>query len=226
MEHHVAVYAAKKEDRIVRALHPAELLVHSVATPSIVAAIMNAKYTNAMPLYRIAQEMERCDVKLSVPTMANWVIRCAERYLSLVTDRMQQELCRLPVVQADETSCSVTKDGRPVNAESRMFVYRSGEFETQRVMVLYDYQKTRNAGHILNYLDGFSGILVSDAFGGYHAIDRMEEIPIQNANCWAHARRPLCRRAEGNEENRAGKTANKEIHSLPSAGPDCVYLRA
>ena len=59
VEHHVAVYAARNEDKIVRAPRPAELLVHSVATPSIVAAVMNAKYTNAMPLYRIAQEMER-----------------------------------------------------------------------------------------------------------------------------------------------------------------------
>lgn len=69
VEHHVAVYAARNEDKIVRAPHPEELLVHSVATPSIVAAIMNAKYTNAMPLYRISQEMDRYDVKISVPTI-------------------------------------------------------------------------------------------------------------------------------------------------------------
>ena len=210
VEHHIAVYAAKKEDRIVRAPHPAELLAHSVATPSIVAAIMNAKYTNAMPLYRIGQEMERYDVKLSVPTMANWVIRCAERYLSLITDRMQHELRMLPVVQADETACSVTRDGRPANAESRMFVYRSGEFETERVIVLYDYQKTRNAGHILNYLDGFSGILVSDAFGGYHAIDRSENIPIRNANCWAHARRPFADALKAMKKNGPAKQRVKK----------------
>jgi len=39
VEHHVAVYAAKKEDKIVRASRPADLLVHSIATPSLVAAI-------------------------------------------------------------------------------------------------------------------------------------------------------------------------------------------
>ena len=55
VEHHIAVYAAKKEDRIVRAPHPAELLNHSIATPSLVAGIMNGKYTDTMPLYRIAQ---------------------------------------------------------------------------------------------------------------------------------------------------------------------------
>ena len=64
-----------------------DLLRNSIATPSLVAAIMNAKYTNAIPLYRIAQDFEQNDMILSRATMANWVIRCAERYLSLVYDR-------------------------------------------------------------------------------------------------------------------------------------------
>ena len=34
VEHHIAVYAAKNDDHIERAPHPAELLVHSIATPS------------------------------------------------------------------------------------------------------------------------------------------------------------------------------------------------
>lgn len=89
--------------------------------------------------------MERYDVKILVPTMSNWVIRCKERYLYPVWDWLHTEFCKLPVVQADETVCKVSKDGRPANAESRMFVYRSGEFEQNRFMILYDYQKTRKA---------------------------------------------------------------------------------
>ena len=48
VEHHIAVYAAKQGDEIVRAPHPVDLLSHSIATPSLVAAIMNGKYTNAI----------------------------------------------------------------------------------------------------------------------------------------------------------------------------------
>lgn len=188
VEHHVAVYAAKNEDRIERAPHPAELLMHSIATPSLVAAIMNAKYTNAMPLYRIGQEFERNGVKISEPTMANWVIRCSERFLSPLYDRLHEEQCRLHVVQADETPCNVSKDGRPANAKSYMFVYRSGELHKDKAIVLYDYQKTRNAEHLMDFLEEFSGVLVSDAFSGYHSLDRQRE-DIQVAHCWAHARR-------------------------------------
>ena len=190
VEHHTAVYAAKHDDRIVRAQRPANLLAHSIATPSLVAAIMNAKYTNAIPLYRLRQEFERGGVNISVPTMANWVIRCTERYFQPVYDRLHEELCKLHVVQADETPCQVNKDGRPANAKSYMFVYCSGEKYAKPRIVLYDYQKTRNASHPDEFLKGFSGILVSDAYSGYHALDKRRD-DIRVAHCWAHARRDL-----------------------------------
>ena len=138
VEHHVAVYAAKKnDDRIVRADRPVDLLRNSIATPSLVAAIMNAKYTNAIPLYRIAQDFEQGDMILGRATMANWVIRCSERYLSLVYDKLREHLCRQSVIQADETTCQVTKDGREGINKSYMFVYRTSELSKGKPVVLY-----------------------------------------------------------------------------------------
>ena len=190
VEHHVAVYAAKKTDvdTIVRADRPADLLRNSIATPSLVAAIMNAKYTNAIPLYRIAQDFEQNDMLLSRATMANWVIRCAERYLSLVYDRLRTELCKRHVLQADETTCQVTKDGRSSDTKSYMFVYRTSEHCPERPVILYQYAMTRSRSNVQRFLKGFSGILESDAFSGYKALDK-EKTEIRAAFCWAHARR-------------------------------------
>lgn len=64
VEHHVAVYAAKKEDNIVRADRPCDLLRNSIATPSLVAAVMNGKYSCGVPLRRISDEFARNDVNL------------------------------------------------------------------------------------------------------------------------------------------------------------------
>ena len=190
VEHHVAVYTSKRndDDRIVRANRPVDLLRNSIATPSLVAAIMNGKYTNAMPLYRIAQDFERDDMTLSRATMANWVIRCSERYLSLVYDRLQKHLCMQSVIQADETTCQVTKDGRTGASKSYMFVYRTSELSTGKPVILYQYGTTRSKSNVQKFLDGFSGILVSDAFSGYKSLDKNDE-HIQSAFCWAHARR-------------------------------------
>ena len=150
VEHHIAVYASKKGPEIARAPHPVELFNHSIATPSLVAAIMNAKYTNAMPLYRIGQEFQRNGVNLSEPTMANWVNQSAGRYLSEFRDRLRSELLQFPVIQADETTCPVNKDGREGHSKSWMFVYRSGELYQDKAVIIYDYQKTRGSEHFVN----------------------------------------------------------------------------
>ena len=149
---------------------------------------MNAKYTNAIPLYRIAQDFEQSDMILGRATMANWVIRCTERYLSLVYDRLREHLCQNDVLQVDETTCQVTKDGRSSDAKSYMFVYRTSELSVGKPVILYQYSKTRSRSSVQRFLEGFSGILVSDAFSGYKALDK-EEPDIRAAFCWAHARR-------------------------------------
>ena len=72
-EHHVKVYAGKKTDEIVRALHPESLLRGSLVSPSLEAAVMNAK-VNAVPLYRQEQEFLRYKLHISRQNMANWTI--------------------------------------------------------------------------------------------------------------------------------------------------------
>lgn len=43
-EHHIAVHKGK-DGSIVKGTHPKEMLSNSIASPSLVAFIMNAKYT-------------------------------------------------------------------------------------------------------------------------------------------------------------------------------------
>ena len=101
-EHHVCVYAGKTTDKIVKAFRPKSLLRNSIATPSLVASIMNAKYVNGMPLDRIATDFRRNEVNISKQVMANWVIRCSERYLSPVYFRLHELLLKYNVIQQDE----------------------------------------------------------------------------------------------------------------------------
>ncbi|WP_300913621.1 IS66 family transposase, partial [Faecalibaculum rodentium] len=83
-EHHVKVYAGKKTDEIVKAPHPESLLRGSLVSPSLEAAVINAKYVNAVPLYRQEQEFERYGLHISRQNMANWTIQCADRYLAVL----------------------------------------------------------------------------------------------------------------------------------------------
>ena len=187
-EHHVKVYAGKKTDEIVRAPHPGSLLRGSLVSPSLEAAVMNAKYVNAVPLYRQEQEFKRYGLPISRQNMANWTIQCADRYLAVLYDYLHEKMYGYHVLQADETPVVVNKDGRPSGNKSYMWVYRTGQIYTDRQIVLYEYQKTRNASHPRKFLKDFRGICITDGYQVYHTIENERE-DLKIAGCWSHARR-------------------------------------
>ena len=187
-EHHVKVYAGKKTEDVIKAPHPQALLRGSLVSPSLEAAVMNAKYVNAVPLYRQEQEFGRYGLHISRQNMANWTIQCADRYLAVLYDYLHEKLYGYHVLQADETPVLVNKDGRPAGSKSYMWVYRTGRMYTECQIVLYEYQRTRNASHPREFLKDFSGICVTDGYQVYHTIEEERE-DLKIAGCWSHARR-------------------------------------
>ena len=187
-EHHVKVYAGKETEEVVKAPHPRTLLRGSLVSPSLEAAIMNAKYVNAVPLYRQEQEFERYGLHIPRQNMANWTIQCADRYLAVLYDYLHEKMYGYHVLQADETPVLVNKDGRPAGSKSYMWVYRTGRMYTECQIVLYEYQRTRNASHPREFLKEFRGVCVTDGYQVYHTIEGERE-DLKIAGCWSHARR-------------------------------------
>jgi len=186
-EHHVGVYAGK-DDTIIRAPHPKNLLDKSLVTPSLAAGIFNYKFVNSQPIARLESEFKRQDVNLSRQVMCSWVIKLSENWLSLLYDRLKLNIKECKVIQADETPCLVNHDGRPAGSKSYMWVYRSGSLEDSPPIVLYDYEKTRNADHPREFLIDYKGACITDGYQVYHTLDK-ERPDIRFAGCWAHARR-------------------------------------
>lgn len=188
VEHHIGVYASKTDEHMVKADHPKSLLHGSLVSPSLGAAIINGKYVNAVPLYRLEQEFQRYGLQITRQNMANWCIRLAEEYLSILYDHLHKELYFYHVIQADETPVLVNHDGRKAGSKSWMWVYRSGHLYQKRQIVLYEYQQTRNASHPREFLKGYDGICVTDGYQVYHTLEKeLEELTI--AGCWVHCRR-------------------------------------
>lgn len=187
-EHHIGVYASKKEDVMIKAPHPKSLLRGSLVSPSLAAAIINGKYVNAVPLYRLEQEFKRYGLCISRQNMANWMIRLGEEYLSVLYDYLHKKLYDYHVIQADETPVLVNKDGRSAGSKSYMWVYRSGHMYSEKQIVLYEYQKTRNASHPREFLKDYHGICVTDGYQVYHTLEKERE-DLVIAGCWVHGRR-------------------------------------
>ena len=172
----------------LKAKHPACLFRNSLASPSIAAAVIDKKYDNALPLYRIEQDFKRRGINISRQDMAHWMINCSNQYLSLLYDYLHEKIYDYHVLQADETPVLVTKDGRDAGSKSYMWVYRTGASYLEKPIVLYEYQKTRNASHPREFLKGFHGICITDGYQVYHTLEAERE-DLRIAGCWAHARR-------------------------------------
>ena len=207
-EHHIGVYASKTDEHMVKADHPKALLHGSLVSPSLGAAIINGKYVNAVPLYRLEQEFQRYGLQITRQNMANWCIRLAEEYLSVLYEHLHEELYSYHVIQADETPVLVNHDGRKAGSKSWMWVYRSGHLYRDRQIVLYEYQQTRNASHPREFLKGYDGICVTDGYQVYHTLEKeLEELTI--AGCWVH-----CRRRFDEALKLIPKSCQKESHAF------------
>lgn len=190
-KHIIKVYVGTDgvhQDEFLRGDHPGTLFRGSIATPSLEAAIINAKYVNSNPLDRISRDFEANGLNLSKQTMSNWTVWTAERYLSPVYERMKKCQLEAHVNQSDETPVEVIHDDRPAGSKSYMWVHITGELSPVPPVIVYEYQKTRHSDHPKAYYRDFSGVLVTDGLEQYHKLGRDLE-GITNANCMAHARR-------------------------------------
>lgn len=187
-EHHIGVYSSKLDEHMIKAPHPRNLLHGSLVSPSLAAAVINGKYVNAVPLYRLEKEFERYGLAITRQNMANWMIRLGEEYLGTMYDYLHKLLYDYHVIQADETPVLVNKDGRPAGSQSYMWVYRSGFMYRDRQIILYEYQQTRNASHPREFLRDYTGICVTDGYQVYHTLEKERE-NLKIAGCWVHCRR-------------------------------------
>lgn len=188
-EYHICVYVSADGKKFAKAKRPqADLFRNSIATPSLLAGILNYKYVNALPVHRLAQDFKRSEVNISPQVMCNWVIKSSAIYFSLVYDWMKDVLLKQTVVQADETTLKVNRDGRKAGSSSYMWVYITGEHDDSgKKIVLYDYCRTRSTEHLREFLSSYKGILVSDGYQSYHTFS--EEQSLTSAGCWTHCRR-------------------------------------
>ena len=173
------------ETPVVKAPREKNIIPGSFATPEAIAHIMTQKFVMGSPLYRQEQEINRKGIHLSRQTMSNWILKATEDYLAPVYEQLHKELLTRDVLHADETTLQVLHEpGKKPQSDSYMWLYRTSG-DTDKPIVLYEYQPGRGAKHPKEFLAGYTGYLHTDGYAGYH--DLGEDITV--VGCWAHARR-------------------------------------
>ena len=190
VKHYRKVYADHELEQetgyseVFKPVMPPPLLAHSYASASVVTDVLMKKYVDAMPLYRQEQMWKRMGVELKRGTMANWVIQVADLYLRPFWKRIRSELLTQSTIHADETVIQVLKEkGKPATSESRMWVYSSAK-RADIQLRCFEYRESRSGKWAKTFLEGFSGVLITDGYSGYNKVQ-----DAKRAGCWAHMRR-------------------------------------
>ena len=137
---------------------------------------MRQQFVMGNPLYWQEQELNRRGIQLSRQTMSNWILRATEDHLTPIYDQLHRELLKREVLHADETTLQVLhEEGKVPQSESFMWLYRTSG-DTDRPIVLYEYQPGRGGKHSKEFLAGFKGYLQTEGYAGYHNLP--EEITV------------------------------------------------
>ena len=193
---------------------PKPLLLHSPASPSMVATVMYEKSGIHLPFYRQEQDWLQKGVPLPRETLANWYNKCALKYLAPIYDRLHTIfVTERDIIHADEVPCQVLNEaGRAPEQKSYLWVYLTGT-DGKPTIVLYDYQQGRSGDYPIAFLKGFHGYLQCDGFSAYGRIEDVIQVC-----CLAHCRRKFF---EAVPKARRKKLKLLDIHSdqdIPDPG--------
>ena len=186
------------ETPVVQAPREKNIIPGGFATPEAIAHIMTQKFVMASPLYRQEQELKRMGIGLSRQTMSNWILRASEDYLAPVYRMLREELLKHDVLHADETRLQVLHEpGKTPQSESYMWLYRTSG-DTDKPVVLFEYQPGRGAQYPAAFLKDFQGCLHAD---GYAVYQKLPNVTL--SICWAHARRKFDEAVKSQPKSRA-----------------------
>ncbi|HBM17342.1 MAG TPA: hypothetical protein DD381_13525 [Lentisphaeria bacterium] len=150
-----------------------DLLKNSQYGAGLVAWTINQRIVLRMPYSAICQSLsEMYAISMSKTTICNFIKSCAKLHED--TERN--------IISSLRTSSFVHVDETQINIEGinqYVWVFTNGNF------VLFLKTETRDASIVLNTLNGFDGVLISDFFAGY------DSMPWRQQKCLSHFIRDL-----------------------------------
>jgi transposase len=76
---------------------PDQIIPKSIATPSLPAHILTAKFADALPFYRQEKQFVRIGVDLFRSTMCNWAMKVSDA-CEIVINMMHDAILKSPVI--------------------------------------------------------------------------------------------------------------------------------
>jgi len=176
-------------DAIVQAPAPSRPIERGIAGPGLLAHVLVAKFADHLPLYRQAVIYARDGVDLDRALLASWV-GAASALLRPLVDVIRRHVLAGAKLHADDTPIPVLAPGNGKTKTARLWTYVRDDRpsgDTTPPAVWFAYTPDRKGIHPQTHLADYEGVLQADAYAGFNAL--YEDGTIQEAACWAHARR-------------------------------------
>ena len=158
---------------------------NALPTPGLQAHTVISRFVDHIPYYRQEQINARSGVHTPRSTLAAWSGQTGAQLMPLY-DAHRAFVLSSRVVHADETPISMLDPGAGKTRRAYMWAYARGAYEPEPGVV-FDFCLGRGGKYPTEFLTGWSGTLVVDAYGGYDAALALGGR--STAYCVAHARR-------------------------------------
>ena len=178
-------YACKGCEETMRlAKLPKQPLDKSIASPGLLAAVIDAKFNRNMPLYRQEAMFAEANISVTRGTLSNWLIHSANLLAPLVK-LMEADIHTYDIAFADETSLQVLKEkNRLPTQKSYMWLFIGGQ--PSKRAIVYQYHPTRSHQIPSEFFADLKGYLHADCYKAYVSLGQRDSMV--HIACFAHAR--------------------------------------
>lgn len=179
---------AQRHEDVITAPSPPTLLPKTMASPSLLAHLVTAKFDDGIPLYRVSRQLERSGMDLSPGTAGTWVNKIGGDKVVPLIELLREAIFVPAFMHMDESYLQVLKSEKTPTSTHYMVVRAAGP-PGQRI-ILYDYipSRTREAlKQLLVRPEGpYRGKLLTDGLEHYDEI--CQELKLLHFGCWQHLR--------------------------------------
>ena len=181
------------------------MLDGTVCDPTLLATIVEDKFSFAQPLYRQAKRFE--DVGLSRFTMSSWLMNAGTRLEQNMAPCLEKVIYSHPLVNVDETPVQVLglpgEDGKRKaprsSANAFMMVRAAVDDHGRNGPVMFTFTENRRNATIESFLRPYTGVVQTDGLYGYD--NAAKACSFTHIGCLVHARRKA---VEANGDRKSG----------------------
>ena len=171
---------------IHQAAKPAQPLPKSIASASVLAQVITAKFLHHLPLHRQEQIWAVQGVTLSRKTTAGWLAQVADLMKPLY-GKLKQHVFGSQVLGTDDTGVKVLDPTLSFARKGHFWPYCG---DRGHPGIVFQYTATRGTKEVIEFLRDYGGrYLQADAYSGYDALYRDPRRDLREVACWAHCRR-------------------------------------